>query len=355
MASCTPKLAIVGAGFTGMWAALRAARRWNRLIILIAPEPTLYIRPRLYENDVSTASAPLADLLAMQFRPGAVHNFAEYSFDVDQMDSALKLDAHLESLAALPDLPARNTVVVCRGRKSRPKCPAECGGSSPTASTLRWSWSSAVPASIPWGPRLTQSSPKLWSPSAFKFWQARAWPGGVTTESGTRIASSTVIWTVGMRASALTAQIPAERDELGRLFVTQNLKVVGLDRVYATGNTAHVATDDEKHLAAMSCQHAIVLGNCAGQNAMSDVLGLPQTPYSQLTYVTCLALGPWGALFTLGWGREVSLVKEEGYKMKTHINTQIIRHRPTELRLSRQRTRRGPRRHNRVIDASAYN
>lgn len=57
---------------------------------------------------------------------------------------------------------------------------------------------------------------------------------------------------------------------------------------------------------------------------MADLLGLPQAPYSQPLYVTCLALGPWGALFTTGWDREVSLVREEGYKMKTQINTQLI-------------------------------
>jgi NADH dehydrogenase len=167
MASPAPKIVIIGAGFAGMWAALSAARKRELAgkadnfveIVLVAPEPTLYIRPRLYENDVSGASAPLADLFAAAgvryvqglvlnidvkeklvgyasadgnsstlsydrlilasgstlFRPQAVAGLAEYSFDADQMESALKLDVHLKSLATLPDSPSRNTVVVCGG------------------------------------------------------------------------------------------------------------------------------------------------------------------------------------------------------------------------------------------------
>ncbi|KAJ6582957.1 FAD-dependent pyridine nucleotide-disulfide oxidoreductase [Mycena vulgaris] len=383
MASSAPKLVIVGAGFAGMWAALSAARTLELAgkadgsveIILIAPEPTLYIRPRLYENDVSTASAPLADLLAAAavryiqgtvqkiavehdlieyasadgkpstltfdrlilasgsnlFRPDAVLGLA-HSFDADQMEGALKLDAHLKSLAALPDSPARNTVVICGGGFTGVEIASEMPrrmrgilGDGVDVKVVVVERSDSINFMGPKSnPVVTQALASLGVLVLAGQSVASIDAGGVTTASGTRIASSTVIWTAGMRASALTAQIPAERDDLGRLFVTQNLKVVGVDHVYATGDTAHVATDDAGHLAAMSCQHAIFLGKCAGQNAMADLLGLPQGPYSQPTYVTCLALGPWGALFTLGWDREVSLVKEEGYKMKTHINTQLI-------------------------------
>src|SRR3546814_1716618 len=69
------RLLIIGAGFAGMYAALSAARLRDLKgvspdqleIALIAPRPTLVIRPRLYEAKPETLSAPLLDV------PKAVH------------------------------------------------------------------------------------------------------------------------------------------------------------------------------------------------------------------------------------------------------------------------------------------
>ncbi|KAJ6576851.1 hypothetical protein B0H10DRAFT_2168415 [Mycena sp. CBHHK59/15] len=384
--TASQKIVIVGAGFAGMWAALSAARKLDLAskadgsveIILIAPEPVLYIRPRLYEVDVSTASAPLTDLLAAAgvryvqgtvqeilvernileyvsadgntstlafdrlvlasgsklFRPETVPGLAEYSLDADQMENALKFSAHLKSLAAMPDSPARNTVVVCGGGFTGMEIAAEMPqrlhgilGEKVDVKVIVLERADAIGPDMGAKPRpvieeaLTSLGVDILPNQTVVSIDAE----GVTTASGTRIASKTVIWTAGMRASDLTAQIPADRDSLGRLFVTQNLKVIGVDNVFATGDTAHVSTgDDEGHLTLMSCQHAMNLGKSAGNNAAADLLGLPQAPYHQPYYATCLALGPWGALFTLGWDREVSLVREEGHKMKTQINTQLI-------------------------------
>jgi hypothetical protein len=48
---------------------------------------------------------------------------------------------------------------------------------------------------------------------------------GVTLSSGEHIETETVIWAAGMRAAPLTAQIPAERDNFGRLLVDRALRV----------------------------------------------------------------------------------------------------------------------------------
>ena len=155
MSFTSSKIVVVGAGFAGLWSALSAARRLDVAgkndgsvkIIIIAPEPTLYIRPRLYENDISEASVPLAELLeavgveyiqgtvqrilvekdeleytssdgrnstisynrlvlasgSHLFRPLAVTGIDEYTFNADQMADAVVLDKHIKSLAALPD------------------------------------------------------------------------------------------------------------------------------------------------------------------------------------------------------------------------------------------------------------
>src|ERR1051325_11433065 len=65
------RLVIIGAGFAGMYAALSAARLRDingvspkKLeIALVAPEPTLVVRPRLYEPKPETLTAPLQEVL----------------------------------------------------------------------------------------------------------------------------------------------------------------------------------------------------------------------------------------------------------------------------------------------------
>src|SRR5258708_30298685 len=62
---------IMGAAFAGMYPALPAARLRDIQgaspeeleIALVAPEPTLVVRPRLYESKPETLTAPLLDVL----------------------------------------------------------------------------------------------------------------------------------------------------------------------------------------------------------------------------------------------------------------------------------------------------
>ncbi|HEY9550572.1 MAG TPA: hypothetical protein VIR45_13835, partial [Kiloniellaceae bacterium] len=63
------RLLIIGAGFAGMYAALSAARQRDLAkvspdaleIAVVAPEPRLAIRPRLYEPAPETLFAPLLE------------------------------------------------------------------------------------------------------------------------------------------------------------------------------------------------------------------------------------------------------------------------------------------------------
>src|SRR5262249_11559747 len=160
------RLVIIGAGFAGMYAALSAARLRDiegvspeeLEIALVAPEPTLVIRPRLYEAKPETLTAPLLEVLnaidvvyvqgsaetvdtesrtvqivtakgtrntlpydrlvvatgSRTFRPN-IPGLAEHAFSVNSLDEAVALDRHLHSL---PDRPAKNgrdTVVVAGG------------------------------------------------------------------------------------------------------------------------------------------------------------------------------------------------------------------------------------------------
>jgi NADH dehydrogenase len=144
---------------------------------------------------------------------------------------------------------------------------------------------------------------------------------GVTLSDGERIEAETVIWAAGMRAAPLTAQIPAERDNFGRLLVDRDLRVPSVPGVFATGDAARAACDDVGNYALMSCQHATRMGAFAGNNAAAELLGVPTKPYHQEAYATCLDLGDAGAIFTRGWDRKLELVGDEAKKTKQQINT----------------------------------
>jgi NADH:ubiquinone reductase (H+-translocating) len=146
---------------------------------------------------------------------------------------------------------------------------------------------------------------------------------GVQLDGGERIAAATTVWTGGLRASPLAAQLGVRRDGLGRVFVDEHLHVRDVPGVLAAGDVAHVMADAE-HVAPMSCQLAIPMGECAGGNAVSDLLGAPLAPFSWPHYVTCLDLGAWGALFTEGWDREVRLAGHWAKVMKETINRRLI-------------------------------
>ncbi|MCQ9130063.1 FAD-dependent oxidoreductase [Streptomyces hilarionis] len=121
----------------------------------------------------------------------------------------------------------------------------------------------------------------------------------VTLSDGEVIPAVTVVRTAGMAASPLSAQVPGERDRWGRPSVDAHLRVVGVPDVHAAGDTAHAAADDGRSTA-RSCQHALPMSRFAGHDVAAELLGGDLLPFPPDPYVTCLALGPAGAVCTEG-------------------------------------------------------
>jgi NADH:ubiquinone reductase (H+-translocating) len=370
---------VVGAGFGGLWSALSAVRlldqhdRNDVQVTVLAPQAELRIRPRFYEPDVHTMAAPLEglfDAVGVEFVQGSASNIdvaakqvgyidvfgnqgkldydrlvlaagsqlarpdlegmIEHAFDVDQIEAASRLEAHIKSLVNLPDTPARNTVVVAGGGftgiETATEMPARLRavlGAEANIRVIVVDRGPTIGAALGEGisPSIIEASDHLGIEWILNASVESVDAGGVTLSSGQRIESNTVIWTVGFRASPLTQHVPGTHDRQGRLHVDGNLKVLGQNHIFAAGDVAYAATDTLGNYAAMSCQHAIALGRYAGNNVAADLLGVAPMPYSQPKYVTCLDLGAWGAVYTEGWDRQLKLVGQEAKDLKTQINT----------------------------------
>jgi NADH dehydrogenase len=375
------RIVIIGAGFAGMYAALSAARLRDiqgvspeKLeIALVSPEPTLVVRPRLYEPKPETLTAPLQDVLkaidvvyikgsaeaidtkskvvdiaagqgtrkklsydrlvvatgSRLFRPN-VPGLAEHGFSVDQLDDAVALDRHLHSLSSRPASKARNTVVVAGGGFTGIEAATEVPsrlrailGKDAPLRVIIVDRNEAIAPDMGAGPRpiIQEALRKLGVETRLGVGVASLDKSGVTLSSGEHIECETVIWAAGIRAAPLTTQIPAERDQFGRLLVDRDLRVPSVNGVFATGDAARAACDDNGNYALMSCQHATRMGAFASNNAAAELLGVSTRPYHQKAYVTCLDLGEAGALFTRGWERTVELVGDVAKRTKQEINT----------------------------------
>ncbi|WP_250517932.1 FAD-dependent oxidoreductase [Caballeronia sp. INDeC2] len=357
----TKRLLIIGAGFAGMCSALSAARAVDQTghpneleIVVLAPEARLNIRPRFFEADLSDVSASLVELfdvagvrfvkgLAEQinhyknlviYRNGSIREsihynrlilatgthlpepvirgFGQYNFNNDRLPDAERLQRHLVALSELPNTPSRNTVVVVGGGFAGIETAAEF------PSRLREVLGKDTPVQV----IVVEPANAIGfgSGSRTVIEQALATLGiyvrsgvsviaidsdGVVLSDNSRIDSQTVVWTADRQASELTRQIPAEHDPLGRLNVSPELRVIGQECIFAAGDTAYLATDNQPRHTLVSCQHdqahhvlisyqyAMTMGRYAGHNAAAELLHIPTIPCDRVNYMTCLGIGPW--------------------------------------------------------------
>lgn len=97
------QILIVGSGFSGMWAAVSAARLSalagnNSLsIAVLAPVAELRVRPRFYEENVSTMVAPLTELFAEL-------GIAFIAGEAQRIDTSSKTVLYRDSNGAIADV-----------------------------------------------------------------------------------------------------------------------------------------------------------------------------------------------------------------------------------------------------------
>lgn len=367
---------VIGGGFAGVWSAAAAARMRtdndvDLSITLVAPGDDLVIRPRLYEADPHLMRVPLDRIL----NPIGVHRVAatvstidtvhravtavdadgrsiksqyrrlilaagsrlrrpalpgaEHLHSVDTVDAAVALEEHLRTC---PPGPGRWTVVVVGAGFTGLEVAtemvgrlAEMSGPADRPRVVLVERADTVGPDLGPGPRpaITEALDRLGVEVRLGQSIASVEPGRVRFTDGSELAAGTVVWTAGVQASPLTAQIPGWRDRLDRLRVDEHLRVAEAPEVFAAGDTA-AAEADPGHLVLQSCQHAIPLGKYAGHNAVADLLGLPLAEFSPAPYACCVDLGAAGAVLTSGWDRMIESTGEKAKARKMATNRERI-------------------------------
>ena len=100
----------------------------------------------------------------------------------------------------------------------------------------------------------------------------------VRLSDGQPIPASTLIWTAGVKPSAIIASLPCHK-ERGRLVVDEFLSVPGVPGLWAAGDCAAVPVSETGEFHPPTAQHGLRQGLIAARNIKAAILGRPLTPF----------------------------------------------------------------------------
>ena len=376
-----PRILVLGAGFAGLWAAIGAARKIDQIgpgaseveILVVDRNDYHNIRVRNYEVDLSDVTIPLADVLdpigvnhmraevqavdpsarhvtvetavgqqcltydrlvltlgSQLVRP-AIPGLAVHGYDVDTYVAAARLDAHLDELGKQAPSEGRSTVVVVGAGFTGIEVATEMPAKLDRAHLSGQRRIVLVDPNANVGMTIGEHSRQtihgalsaLGVETRLNVSVISVLANGSKLSSGEFISAKTVVWCAGMQASPVGAAFATERDRHGRLLVDRFMRATGLRHVFAAGDVASSVIDGI-HSTVMSCQFARPMGRFAGHNVVADLFSLPMLPLQIDSYVTVLDLGAWGALYTVGWDRQVHAVGASAKMTKQIINRERI-------------------------------
>ena len=371
------RILVLGAGFAGLWSAIGAARALDERgigadeieITVLDRNPYHSIRVRNYEADLAPTIVPLAEVLdpigvrhvageAAEIDPSRrtvlcadaraftydrlvfalgsrlawppIPGLREHAADVDTYEAARRLGTHLATLASRPDGAGRDTVLVIGAGLTGIETAAEmpdrlraAGVAKPRVILAdRQAWIGSDMGEPARGV-IAEALGSLGVEMRPGLSLAAVDAGGARFADGERIDAATIVWCAGLQAHPLAARLATDRDRLGRVRVDEFLRISGCEAEFAAGDACWLPIDGV-HPSVMSCQHGRPMGRFAGHNAVAHLLGEPMLPLSIAWYVTVLDLGPWGAVYTEGWDRQVAATGAAAKRTKQTINRERI-------------------------------
>ena len=153
----------------------------------------------------------------------------------------------------------------------------------------------------------------------------------VRLNDGTSIPSSTLIWTAGVKPSAVIGSLACEK-ERGHIRVDEYLAVPGVSGLWAAGDCAAVPDGNKGKFHPPTAQHGSREGLAAAENIERAILGRPLKPFRYKTMGQLASIGHrtgvamvFGVKFSgfLAWWlwRSVYLAKLPGLAKKLRVMT----------------------------------
>jgi NADH:ubiquinone reductase (H+-translocating) len=129
----------------------------------------------------------------------------------------------------------------------------------------------------------------------------------VKLSDGTSIPATTLIWTAGVKPSAVIESLDCKK-ERGRLLVNEYLSVPGVNGLWAAGDCAAVPTAEEGQFYPPTAQHGLREAVTAAKNVEAAIVGRPLKPFVFTTL---------GQLATIG--RRTGVAMMFGFKFSGFI------------------------------------
>lgn len=119
-------------------------------------------------------------------------------------------------------------------------------------------------------------------------------PHEVELSTGEVVPTATVVWTAGVVANPLTAQVPGEKDARGRLVTAPDLRVPGCEGLWALGDSAAVPDDKaDGQPAPATAQHALRQARTLAHNIAAVLGGRPTRRFAHGNLGMLAALGKY--------------------------------------------------------------
>ncbi|MFI6319036.1 NAD(P)/FAD-dependent oxidoreductase [Nonomuraea sp. NPDC050556] len=321
------RIIVLGAGYTGMTAAMRAWQKTHKRggqVTLVNPSPRFTERLRLHQT---AAGERLADHLIEDVVAGTGITFvqgrvtaidpearevtvdgdrtlgydrlvyaigtvtdtwstpgvADHAYTYDDHDQAVRLAARLDGLR-------EGTVVVAGGGLTGVESATELAEAHPGLRVVLLS--RAVPGSM-MGERARAYLSRVMDGLGIEVRSgvevAKVLPGGVELVGGEFVAAEATLWTAGTRALPLAADAGLTVDARGRVVVDEVLRSVSHPDVYAVGDAA--AVSQPYGTIHGTCQSGIPTGLHAGDALGAEARGKDPKPFRFGYFHQPLSLG----------------------------------------------------------------
>ncbi len=306
------EIIILGAGYTGMMAAMGLARRTRRLrarVTLVNPSSRFVERLRLHQIAAGQdlANHQISDIIAgtgITFIEGRVTAIDADRGHVLVNGDTLRYDTlvyaagsetgtsqvpgvneHAHTVngidaarAFAASLPGARTVTVCGGGLTGIEAATEVAESYPQARIILLS--SGQPGTM-MGPRarayldrgLQRLGVVVWSGVEI----AKVLPDAVELADGRSVPGDTVLWTCGVRVAPLARQAGLTTDGHGRVVTDGTLRSVSHPRIFAIGDAA--AVKQSYGVIHGTCQSGIPTGAFAAEEITRQLSGKPRRTF----------------------------------------------------------------------------